>query len=106
MSVFKVSTTSNLYDLNEKNPYKTLYISVILQAMVDVSKPYRKGEHKDITVQREEAHAWFFTSACEDFEVICYYAGIAPAKIRGFAYEAVKSGDTENVRRKFSSFIY
>ncbi len=42
MTKFKVSANENLYDLNEKDPYKTLYLSVILQALVDLSKPKRK----------------------------------------------------------------
>ena len=35
-----------------------------------------------------------------------YYAGIEPEKVRSFAYEVTQSGDTENVRRRFSSLIY
>jgi hypothetical protein len=42
---------------------------------------------------------------CEDFETICLYAKVDPVKIRIFAYEAIKSGDTKNVRRKFQSLL-
>ena len=34
-----------------------------------------------------------------------YYAGVEPVKIRIFAYEAIKSGDIENVRKRFNSFL-
>ena len=104
MVKFKVSAGENLYDLSEKNPYKTLYLSVILQALVDLSKPVRDGEASEVTDNREEAHSWFFTS-CEDFENICFYAGLAPEKVRGFAYEAIESKGEEDVKRKFSKWF-
>jgi len=97
----------NLYDLNEKNPYKTLYLSVILQALVDLTKPVREIEKTEITVSRREAHAWFFASVgvtCDDFETICCYAGVPPEKVRGYAYDAINSGE-ENVKRKFQKWF-
>ena len=65
-------------------------------------------EDSKITLHRDQAHAWFFTSSgvtCEDFEAICYYAGLPPSKVRTFAYEVIQSGDSDNVRRKLQKFI-
>ena len=98
----------SLYDLTNKNSYRTLYLSIIFQALLDVSKPEKKEESSEIKIQRDQANAWFFSSigvTCEDFETVCYYAGVEPVKIRIFAYEAIKSGDIENVRKRFNSFI-
>ena len=94
-----------LYDLADKDPHRTLYLSVIVQALLDLTKTKKKNEASDITLQRDQAHAWFFTST-KDFETICHYAGVEPKKVRTFAYEVIQSGDTENVRRRFSSLIY
>ena len=108
MTKFKVSANENLYDLNEKDPYKTLYLSVILQALVDLSKPKKKGERSEITINRQEAHAWFFTSVgttCENFVTICFYAGLPPDKVRSFAYEAINAEGEEDVKRKFSKWF-
>ena len=102
-------SVESLYDLSQKNGEKSLYIAVILQALHDVTKPKQKKEAKEIKQQRDQAHAWFFTFTgvtCKDFETVCHYAGLEPKKVRTFAYEVINSGDTENVRRKFSSLIY
>ena len=32
-------SSEHLYDLTEKDPHKSLYIAVIVQALIDVSKP-------------------------------------------------------------------
>ena len=108
MTKFKLSANENLYDLNEKDPYKTLYLSVILQALVDLTRPKKKGERSEITSNRREAHAWFFTSVgttCENFETICFYAGLPPEKVRSFAYEAINAEGEEDVKRKFSKWF-
>ena len=100
-------STESLYDLANKDSYQALYLSVILQAMLDLCKPETEGELSEIKVQRDQADAWFFSSigvTCEDFETVCLYAKVDPVKIRIFAYETIKSGDTKNVRRKFQSF--
>ena len=99
----------SLYDLTNKNSSKSLYIAVVIQALLDLSKPKFTKESNDIKLHRDQAHAWFFTSVgvtCEDFETVCHYAGLEPEKVRSFAYEVVNKGDVENVRRKLSSLIY
>jgi|TARA_E500000305_G_C3864356_1_gene162131 hypothetical protein len=99
----------SLYDLTSKDSNKSLYAAVVIQALLDVSKPEFKKENNNIKLQRDQAHAWFFTSVgvtCEDFETICYYAGLEPQKVRSFAYKVINEKDVENVRRKLSSLIY
>ena len=108
MKIASSVSANNLYDLTEKDPRKSLYVAVILQALLDLSKPETKDEDSQITLYRDQAHAWFFTCVgvtCEDFETICFYAGLPPIKVRTFAYEVVQSGDVENVRRKFQSLL-
>ena len=99
----------SLYDLTSKDSNKSLYVAVVIQALLDVSKPEFEKENNNIKLQRDQAHAWFFTSVgvtCEDFETICYYAGLEPEKVRSFAYKVINEKDVENVRRKLSSLIY
>jgi len=103
-----LTSTQSLYDLTNKNSYKTLYLSVIVQALLDLTKPVRKGESSQIKVQRDQADAWFFSSTgvtCKDFEQICNQAGIPPYKVRHYAYEVIKLGDIKDVRRKFASLL-
>ena len=101
-------SVESLYDLTNKDSYQALYLSVILQAILDLCKHETEGEPSEIKVQRDQADAWFFSSigvTCEDFETVCLYAKVDPVKRRVFAYETMKSGDTKNVRRKFQSLL-
>ena len=108
MILTSVSTTESLYDITNKGSEQSLYLAVILQALLDVTKPELQNEAKEIKQYRDQAHAWFFASAgvtCEDFETICTYAGLNPQKVRTFAYEVIQSGDMLNVRRKFQNLL-
>ena len=105
----ELSILEDLYERSKEVPDRTLFISVIFQALLDATKPKADEEAKEITTQRREATSWFFTSVgvtCEDFETICYYAGLEPQKVRSFAYKVINEKDVENVRRKLSSLIY
>jgi len=107
MSILTSVSLESLSDVTV-NPYQTLYLSVILQAILDASKPEVTNEDSSITLQRDEAQAWFSASVgvtCDDFELICTYAGLSPLAVRTFAFSVIKSGDTEDVRRKFRSLL-
>ena len=95
--------------MTNKDGEVSLYLAVVLQALLDVTKPKFKDESVEIKRHRDQAHAWIFSSVgvtCEEFKTICYYAGLEPEKVRSFAYEVTQSRDTEDVRRRFSSLIY
>ena len=108
MNIQTSVSTEDLYDLTNKDPHKSLYLAIILQALLDLTKPKVKEEDTHITLNRDQAHAWFFTSVgvtCEDFETVCHFAGLPPTKVRTFAYEVSKSGDIDHVRRRFQSLL-
>ena len=97
-----------IYMISMKKIHIKLYLSVILQALVDLTRPKKKGERSEITSNRREAHAWFFyyvRTSCDDFETICFYAGLPSEKVRSFAYEAINSKGEEDVKRKFSKWF-
>ena len=103
-----ITSAQSLYDLTNKNSYKTLYLSVIIQAFLDLTKPKREGEESHITIYRNQADAWFFSSigtTCEDFEQVCNQAGVSPYKVRHYAYEVIKSGDVTDVRKRFKAIL-
>ena len=105
-----IPTSVSLGTLSEytTTPQQTLYLAVVLQAIVDAAKPVIKGEPSSITHQRNEAHAWFSASigtTRDDFEIICSYAGLSPTNVRTFALTIIESEDTEDVRRKFQSLL-
>ena len=97
-----------LYDVTRKDPHRSLYLAIILQALLDMTKPEEKKESSDIRLQRGQAHAWVFASVgvtCENFEDTCALAGIEPGMIRTFAINVTKSGDVNEVRRKITSLL-
>jgi len=101
----KVSARS-IYEYTNKNPHRSLYVAIIVQALLDASRPEDKYESSESKEIREEAHEWFFCS-CQDFNIICDYAGFEPVKIRKFALKVINSGETEDGKRKLvSSLIY
>jgi hypothetical protein len=99
---------SPLYDQLNKDPYKVLYVSVILQSFLDLFKEKQKYEASSITLERDQARAWFFSSigvTSEDFEAICTYAGLEPHRVRSFALKVIEIGDQENVRRRINILL-
>ena len=108
---FELSTDvsiNSLYDLTDKDGERSLYIAVILQALLDLSKPKIKNEDNSIQLYRDQAHAWVFKDVgvtCQDFEEVCYYAGLEPSIIRNFASNVINLEDTNNVRRKFQALL-
>jgi|TARA_R110000868_G_scaffold719_2_gene5178 hypothetical protein len=106
--LFEVEEPDSLYEITDKNPHKSLYIAVILQALLDLSKPKFKKEKSDIQIQRDQAHSWVFASVgvtCKDFQEVCLYAGLKPESVREVAYSLINSKDNRNVRNTIKGFL-
>ena len=98
----------SLYSVTRKDPIRSLYLAVILQAIIDLIKPESIQEGSNIKLQRDQAHAWVFSSigvTCENFEDTCTLAGLEPGMVRTFTLNVIKSGDTDEVRRKINSIL-
>ena len=98
----------SLYEITDQNPHKSLYVAVILQALLDISKPKLEKEKSNIQVQRDQAHSWIFTSVgvtFKDFQEVCLYAGLKPESVRKVAYSLINSEDTKNVRNTIKSLL-
>ena len=97
-----------LYDLTDKNPDKTLYLAIVVQSLLDLSKPKEPEETLETVLQRDQASAWVFCSVgvtCENFEITCELAGLEPQIVRTFAIKTVTSENIHELRRKLSSLI-
>ena len=96
-------TLEEIYENSRKDPHKTLYLSVIFQAVLDATKPEKNNEKGEIKLLRDQANAWFFTSTgvtCENFEFICEHAGLSPKSVRKFAHHVINSDNLSYVRKK------
>ena len=90
------------------SPEKSLFLCVILQALLDATKPEYAGEPKNVMIERDRAKAWFFASygtTAQDFEEVCDHAGVDPEYMRDFAYKVLKSGEVEYVRKRINAVL-
>jgi hypothetical protein len=111
-NVFELSdedvSVSSLFDLNLQEPNRSLYIAVILRAILDASKPKDVNESSDITSYRDESHRWLFKDVgvtSKDFIEICELAGLPSEKVRSLAFNVINSGDVQNERDKLYQFL-
>ena len=113
IDLFKIQLNNDvnfesLYDVAQKDPIKSLHLAVIFQAIIDLIKPEDVQESSNIKLQRDQAHAWVFSSVgvtCESFEDTCILAGLEPGMVRTFTLNVIKSGDTDEVRRKINYLL-
>ena len=85
----------------KESPERGLFLSVILQALLDAT-----GDKKSIN--KDRALAWFFCSVgvtCENFEMVCDYAGMNPSYTRSFAYKVIHSSNLKFVRQKIKNIL-
>jgi len=93
---------------------RLLFLSVILQALLDVStEPSDKDSVKEKNIRRS-AYKWFFhsinvssssSSEAEDFNTVCDYADVNPSIIRSFALKVLESNDIHHIRRKIGVLL-
>ena len=84
---------------------RRLFLSVILQALLDVSKKVVTPQDK---VNKSRAESWFFTDVgvtCENFKSVCQMAGVNPSKARSFAYKVMHSNDKNFLRKKIRNVL-
>jgi len=87
---------------------KLLFLAVILQALLDASKPKTNNESETLMDARERATAWFFCSVgvtCDNFEYICDNASIDSSYVRTFAYKVLKSKEIKFARKRINKLL-
>ena len=95
----------NLFYSEPYNSEKRLFLSVILQALLDVSKNIVTSGDK---VNKARAESWFFAEVgvtCENFEMVCGMAGVEPSRARGFAYKVMKADNKRYLRNRIRSVL-
>ena len=87
---------------------QTMFLCVLLQALLDATKPKYKGEPDSSVVERDRARAWFFASVgvtAQDFRTVCDYANVDPVCMKEFAFKVLKSGEIEYVRKRINAVL-
>ena len=90
------------------SPEKVLFLAVILQAILDATKPYYQGEPEQSELDRRSARAWFSASigvTAKDFETVCDLAGVDPAYTRSFAYKIIETKEVKFIRKRINALL-
>ena len=83
----KITINLDEFRPDESSPERTLFLCVILQALLDASKRAYNG------------------TTAEDFEEVCTNAGVDPDYMRDFAVKVLKTGEIEYVRRRINAIL-
>jgi hypothetical protein len=70
--------------VEEAHPYRRLWASVIIQALIDATSQPKNPRAK---VEKDRAHSWITTSVgttAQDFESVCMAAEFEPNTVRQF----------------------
>ena len=95
----------NLFYSEPYNSEKRLFLSVILQALLDVSKNTVTSGDK---VNKARAESWFFAEVgvtCENFESVCQMAGVQVNKARSFAYKVMRAENKKYLRKRIRNVL-
>lgn len=108
MSNSKITIHLDEFRPDESSPERTLFLCVLLQALLDASKPAYEGEPVTARIDRDRASAWFFASigtTAQDFAEVCTNAGVDPDYMRDFAYKVLQTGEVEYVRKRINAIL-
>lgn len=111
-----MSTTTNIsvvldntfHIRNAKDNSQLLFLAVILQALLDATKPKLSSDNEEIILDRLRARAWFSSSVgvtCEDFRTVCECAGVDPSYTKTFAYKVLESGEIPFIRKRINTIL-
>ena len=95
----------NIFYSEPQSSERKLFLSVILQALLDVSKNVITPQDK---VNKSRAESWFFTSVgvtCRNFHSVCQMAGVQPNKARSFAYKVMNASDKDFLRKRIRNVL-
>jgi len=99
-------TLGTLLERYDSNPERIMYLAVILQAILDATKPESPNEPEEEKEARQEAINWFMSSVgdlLKDFEDICEYAGVDAKEMKTYAYKVIVSKEIKYVRKRINT---
>jgi hypothetical protein len=85
-----------------------LFRTVILQAILDATKPATHNEPEEEALAREQAISWFFASigvTAQDFMDVCDMAGLDPNYVRTFAHKVLRTREINYVRKRINTVL-
>ena len=97
-----------LFASEPESSERQLFLSVILQALLDATKEKIPNEKIRTTYDRDRAKAWLLVEVgvtCQNFEDVCGMAGVNPEVTRTFAYQVVNSKQKDSIRKQIKNIL-
>jgi len=92
------------------NPERVLWLCVILQQLLDATKPEYEGENSYNILMRDRAKTWLTSSygvTATDRDDVCHMAGIAPESLRTFTKKLFDENyEIEFVRKRINAILH
>lgn len=107
-SLHLVCEVETLVRSRQSYPEQILFLSVILQALLDATKPEQDNESEDAILSRSRAKAWFSASigvTAEDFQSVCDLADVDAGYTKSFAYKVLQSKEINYIRRRINTVL-
>ena len=90
-------------------PERVLWLCVILQQLLDATKPEKEGENRESTLLRGQAEAWIFSSigvTAEDRDSVCFLAGIEPEALTSYAKKVIQTKEIKYIRKRINAILH
>ena len=90
-------------------PERVLWLCVILQQLLDATKPVKEYDNVEGQLSRGQAEAWIFSSVgvtAEDRDTVCYLAGIDPGAFKSFARQVIKTKEKTFIRKRINAILH
>jgi len=91
------------------NPAKLLWLCVILQQLLDATKPEYTGESSYNILLRDSAKAWLLAGygvTATDRDDVCYMAGVEPEALKSFTKKLFNNGEIDYVRKRINAILH
>ena len=91
------------------SPERALFLCVILQQLLDATKPERPGDTTYTSVNRDRAKSWLTTDVgvtAEDKEEVCFLAGIEPEALTTYARKVIDTKEVLFIRKRINAILH
>ncbi len=109
MNKLKLDLLNILQEYQYKDsPERSLFLAVILQALLDATKPMRSDESSQAINYRERAISWFAASigvTSTNFIEVCDMANLDSVYVRNFAYKVIHSKEKTFIRHRINQVL-
>ena len=90
-------------------PERALFLCVILQQLLDATKPEHPGDTTYTSVNRDRAKSWLTTDVgvtAEDKEEVCFLAGIEPEALTTYARKVIDTKEVPFIRKRINAILH